>query len=125
MSENQNKLLLVAEDSAFTRYSIVTILKELEFVDFIEAENGTQVLALLKNHKPDCVLLDLLMPETGGVEVLEEMMKTGSSIPVIVLTADIQDTTHQRCLKLGVKAFIKKPLEAAILLSTVKEVLNI
>ena len=50
---------------------------------------------------PDCTVLDLIMPEMGGIEVLQQLGHQGSHGPVIVLTAGIQETTRAACLELG------------------------
>lgn len=121
---NLTKQILVVDDSSFTRYTIIEILKEIGDWDFIEAEDGQKALDLLEIHKPDCILLDLLMPIVGGIEVLEKMQNKGYNSPVIVFTADIQDTTRKKCLDLGATDVINKPLEAEILVNSIMKVIN-
>ncbi len=123
MSQVQKKVILVAEDSSFTRYTIIEILKEIGQWDFIEAVDGSQALKFLDSHKPDCLLLDLLMPVVDGFEVLAEMQKKEIKIPVIVFTADIQDTTRQKCINLGASEILNKPIDANVLKDTIKRAL--
>lgn len=108
--------VLVVDDSSFQRRKICTALEANGYV-VQAASDGQECLAIVGSAPPDCIVLDLLMPEMGGIEVLEIMRKRDLHIPVIVHTADIQDTTRQHCLDLGAIAFINKPFRAEELLS--------
>ena len=82
------------------------------------SDKGAQVIKI-EDEKFDCMIMDNLMPNKTGVEVLEELNKTGNGIPTIVLTADIQDTTKARCIELGAFAFLNKPIKKEELVSAV------
>jgi len=101
--------ILIIDDSVFQRRSIRKILSVDEH-DIQEAANGHQGLETLATFTPDCILLDILMPDMNGLSFLKALQQQGATVPVIVLTADIQDTTSQECLKLGAKEVIHKPL---------------
>ncbi len=101
--------ILVVDDSWFQRKQIAKILKTHGH-DMIEAIDGKDAIDKTLGEKPDCMLLDLLMPEMNGIQVLEFLKEEKSDIPVIVLSADIQDTTRERCFELGVADFINKPV---------------
>ncbi len=101
--------ILVVDDSWFQRKQIAKILKTCGH-EMTEAVDGKDAVEKALGEKPDCMLLDLLMPEMNGIQVLEFLQKEESDIPVIVLSADIQDTTRARCFELGVKEFINKPV---------------
>jgi CheY-like chemotaxis protein len=115
--------ILMVDDSMYQRHKARHAL-EAEGYDLVEAANGHEGLEMIAVNSPDCILLDLIMPEMGGLEVLQALRDRGSSIPVVVLTADIQESTRQRCLELGTSAFINKPLQEAELVNTVKRVLD-
>lgn len=70
------------------------------------------------------MLLDLLMPEMEGREVLQAMRDRGYKIPVIVITADIQSTTRCECLDLGALAVIHKMPNSDELLGWIKKALS-
>ena len=110
------KTVLVVDDSSFQRKKICTALESNGY-QVQAASNGQECLTMLESAPPDCIVLDLLMPEMGGIEVLEIMRERNLHIPVIVHTADIQDTTRQHCLDLGAVAFINKPFRADELLT--------
>lgn len=100
-------LLLIVEDSWLSRRVLCKILKEKGY-EILEAASGPEALEILRSKSPDCILLDLLMPEMEGREVLKILREQGSKIPVIVITADIQKTTRSECLELGAIAVINK-----------------
>lgn len=102
-------LILITDDAAFTRRMIrKELLKNDEHV-VLEAANGVECLELLDSHQPDCILLDLLMPELDGYGVLQALKNRGAIIPTIVLSADIQDSAREQCMALGAYAMLKKP----------------
>lgn len=118
--------ILVVDDSVFQRRSIRKIL-EVDGHDIQEAANGRQGLEMLATFTPDCILLDILMPDMNGLSFLGALEEQEITIPVVVLTADIQDTTSQECLKLGAKEVIHKPLlpaEGARLRDIINNVLD-
>ena len=75
-----------------------------------EAENGRAGLEKIAARKPHCILTDLLMPDMGGLELLESLRELGAAIPVIIITANIQESVRQRCLELGAAAVVNKPV---------------
>ena len=101
--------ILIVDDSVFQRRSLRKIL-DIDGHDIQEAANGRQGLEMLATSTPDCILLDILMPDMNGLSFLKALQQQKATIPVVVLTADIQDTTSQECLKLGAKEVIHKPL---------------
>jgi CheY-like chemotaxis protein len=115
-------LILVIDDSNLARSAIRKILAP-EGYEILEASNGEEGTKMLSQHAPDCILMDLLMPGISGLDILRQLNSTGSSTPVIVITADIQDSVRSKCLELGAFAVVNKPLLFETLLGTVKEAL--
>ena len=115
--------ILVVDDSWFQRKQIAKILKAHGH-GMIEAVDGKDAVDKALEEKPDCMLLDLLMPEMDGIQVLEYLRKEESDIPVIVLSADIQDTTRAKCFELGVADFINKPVNEESLRDALANVLG-
>ena len=102
-------LILIIEDAWFTRRAICKILQGSGY-ETLEAENGRQGLEIAASRPDiDCMLLDLLMPEVDGWGVLKALREQQSQLPVIVLTADIQESTRQQCIELGAFTVINKP----------------
>lgn len=116
--------VLIIDDSSFQRKIISSILTAEDY-EIISAQNGQEGLKYLAGDLPDLMVLDLLMPEMDGMEVLAEMRERGIQVPVIVLTADIQDSTKQKCIELGAARFINKPVKKDELCASVREVLGV
>lgn len=116
--------ILLADDSLFQRKVIKGFFEGLN-VEITEAKNGVEVLNLINSINPDCILLDLLMPEKNGIEVLQELKLTGNTIPVIVISADIQESTIKEVYDLGAYAFINKPPKKEELFEKLKEIIKI
>jgi chemotaxis protein CheC len=100
--------ILTIDDSLYMRKKIANILKE-DGHEILEAEDGLKGLQMAHSLKPDCILLDLIMPDMDGMKVLKSLSESDSTVPVIVITADIQESVQKQCLELGVHAFINKP----------------
>ena len=101
--------VLIADDSGTVRKSLAGQF-EAEGFTALEAEDGLQTIEKIRSYAPDCVILDLLMPEMGGLEVLKKLKEENIKVPVVVLSADIQNTTREKCMELGAVDFINKPL---------------
>ncbi len=114
--------ILIAEDSMFQRKKIRGIFKT-ESYELLEATNGKECLNLAVDQQPDCIILDLLMPEMDGMEVLAQLKAQNINIPVIIHSADIQESTQKVCFELGAVAFVNKPIKEEKLLSLVKNTL--
>ena len=115
--------ILIVDDSIFSRRALRKTLSS-EGYQVLEAINGRHGLEMIQEHQPDCVLLDMLMPELDGTEVLEELNEQGIEVPVIVVTADIQEHTQARCLELGAKAFLNKPPKNGQLQQAIQTILS-
>ncbi len=108
--------VLVVDDIASNRYILVTHLKKQGISNISEAENGHQALEQLKNNQFDLVLLDVMMPEVDGYEVLEQMKadKNLRNIPVIMITAldDMESTV--KCIESGAADYLLKPFNPVL-----------
>jgi CheY-like chemotaxis protein len=101
--------ILIVEDAALSRQVLRRIL-QADGHTIWEAKNGLQGLEILlkQQQRPDCILVDILMPEMGGIEFLKVIGQQEFKIPTIVITADIQETTRVECLELGAMTVIHK-----------------
>jgi CheY-like chemotaxis protein len=115
--------ILIIEDSMFQRTIIRDAVREDGHTP-VEAGNGSLALEIIRENPPDCIITDLLMPGMDGITFLTTLAQEGSRIPVIVLSADIQETTRQQCMALGAACFLNKPLKRAQLLEALAQVLG-
>jgi two-component system chemotaxis response regulator CheY len=116
------KLLLV-DDSALARRSMRSILESGGF-EVVEAEDGMLALERYFLEKPDLVLLDLVMKGMYGLDVLTKLRELDPSARIIVVSADVQDSSHQLVEEAGASAFINKPVERERVLNVVRTVLE-
>ena len=115
-------VLLIADDSMFQRFQTAKTATEAGF-DVIEAKDGEECLRLAREQRPQALLLDLNMPDPGGVAVLEVLSRELPDIQVCVVTADIQETTRVRCMELGARGFLNKPVDQTALRETLAALL--
>lgn len=115
--------ILLVDDSKFQRKCISQMLCGLGH-EVSEAENGEMGLQMIEAAKPDMIITDLLMPVLDGVGLLRGVKEANCTIPVIVVTADIQESTKKECLQLGAKAFLNKPHNSADLEAALSRFLN-
>ncbi len=109
--------LLVVDDNAENREVLATMLERQGYTVAL-AEGGTQALELLEQRPTfDLVLLDIMMPEVDGFQVLQQMKSDAhlAHIPVIVISAldDLSDSVH--CIELGAEDYLSKPFNAVLL----------
>ncbi len=102
--------LLIVEDDRFQRERCDDILGELYELDF--AGDGFEAIARVLSEPPDLILLDLMLPRVGGLEVLRSLQAAGSTVPVIVTSGTLGRTTDRvRALFLGATDVMPKPLQ--------------
>ncbi len=116
-------LILIIDDSSFTRKRLANMIKA-EGYETLEASDGRQGLEMTAAHSPDCIVIDLIMPEMDGLELLEVLNNQGSKIPRIVVTADIQETVRKECLERGALAVLNKPPKQDELQNTLAKALG-
>jgi two-component system KDP operon response regulator KdpE len=117
----RRKVLLVDDEERMVRF----IRLNLEHDGFVvsEAFNGKQALQRLRDETPDLILLDVMMPDMDGFDVLE-MMREISNVPVIMLTAKGEENDRVRGLELGADDYVTKPFSPRELTSRIKAVLR-
>lgn len=120
--DNLMTRILIVDDSLFQR-RIISAPLHAEGFEIIEAVNGQDGLEKISTEKPDLILLDILMPEKDGRAVLKELHDAKNTIPVIMLTSDVQDSTRAECMNLGARAFVNKPVKAEELLPIIRSIL--
>lgn len=115
--------ILIVDDSGFQRAFLRRTLTEGGHT-VLEAGNGDEALATVAAERPDAILTDLIMPDMRGLALLETLAEQGSDVPVVVLTADIQQRVQQQCLEAGAARVLHKPVAPELLLGTLGEVLG-
>jgi len=104
-----SKVVLLVEDNDFIRNMYHLKLSKSN-IEVVEAVDGKMALDKIKEHKPDLVLLDMMMPNVSGIDVLKELKKEGlvPDMPVIVLTNIMNPQSIEEAKKLGARDYIIK-----------------
>ncbi len=115
------KILVVDDEERMVRF--IRLNLEHDGFRVIEAFNGTQAINKVRSNLPDVVLLDVMMPDIDGFEVLRLIRET-STVPVIMLTAKGEEDDRVRGLELGADDYVTKPFSPRELVSRVRAVLR-
>ena len=114
--------LLVAEDEAAIR-DLLRDFFEGQGYAVVTAADGKEALAAAREHDPDLVLLDVMMPWVDGFEVVRQLRRDGET-PVILLTARAAETDKVEGLSLGADDYVAKPFSTRVLTARVKALLR-
>ncbi|MDP8956228.1 MAG: response regulator [Actinomycetota bacterium] len=108
--------ILVVEDNKVHQQTLVQMLTREGHI-VTTAENGRQALDLIESERFDVVLLDILMPEVDGYEVLEQLKEDPKlrHMPVIMTTAVDDIASAVRCIEMGAEDFLTKPFDVTVL----------
>lgn len=117
-----NKRILVVDDEE-RMVRFIRLNLEHDGFQVIEAFNGKQAMNKIRESLPDLILLDVMMPDIEGFDVLE-MIRENNDVPVIMLTAKSEEDDRVRGLELGADDYITKPFSPRELTSRVKAVLR-
>jgi|SRR5579883_1622107 len=116
------KILTCDDEKNIVR--LIQVNLERQGYEVVTAYNGRECLEKVASEKPDLIVLDLMMPEMTGFEVLEELKKDPETqnIPVIMLTARTQDQDVLRGWQSGVECYLTKPFNPIELLTFIKRI---
>jgi DNA-binding NtrC family response regulator len=113
------KVLIVDDDKAFL--AILAERMQNRGMEVSTAESAAAALQLLENESFDAVLLDLMMPEMGGIEALQIMRRKQPEVQVIFLTGHPSVSKGVEAMKLGAMDFIPKPVDMNELTEKIKQ----
>jgi DNA-binding NtrC family response regulator len=114
--------ILVADDDDDMRRVLRGLLEP--FGEVVEARDGAQALRLLRASPLRLMLLDVVMPELGGIEVLQAAREIAPAVPVLMLTGEADVAMAKLALECGARAYITKPFDIDRLLAEVRRLLE-
>ncbi|HEY9501606.1 MAG TPA: response regulator [Pyrinomonadaceae bacterium] len=115
--------IMVVDDSAMSRRSLKRILESSNY-EVIEADDGMTALEKYFLEKPDLVMLDMLMKGMYGLDVLTKLREIDKNARVVIVSADIQNSTREMAKEAGALDFINKPFAAESVLNVVTGILS-
>jgi CheY-like chemotaxis protein len=115
------KSIVVADDDPDI-LSIVAMSLETQGYDVYKATNGREAVDLVRDHHPDLIILDMMMPVMSGYEAITELKAddTTKVIPIIGLSAKAMATDMERATDVGIDGYITKPFRIAQVLSVIE-----
>ncbi len=119
------KKILIVDDNEDVAKGLRIFLRAQNYATVI-ASDAVAAISQAKKENPDLIVLDLGLPAGDGYVVMERLSNVESlaSIPVIVFTAQDEEAHKEESLKAGAKAFFQKPVDNAVLLSTIRQILE-
>ena len=120
-----DEVIMMVDDEPLMLGILEVYLFQEGYRNFIPIDDSTKALGLIHQEKPDCVFLDIHMPEVNGFEILEAIRSNPETrhMSVIVLTSDTDPATKLKALELGVTDFLEKPIDASELILRLRNAL--
>jgi CheY-like chemotaxis protein len=103
---------LVCDDSKMARKMLIKSLKSLlnDDIEIFEASNGLEAVSIFAEESPYITFMDLTMPEMNGFDAVKNICQKDKDAKIIVVSADIQETSKAKAKENGALGFIKKPI---------------
>ena len=115
--EKRSRIMVVDDDRNLLE--LISRILELEGYDVSVTADSSSVLALLKEYRPDLVLLDIIMPKLDGFQVLY-LIRQHSNVPVIMLTAKGEVNSLEKAVILGADDYVRKPFSTRVLMARIE-----
>ncbi|MFP3566046.1 response regulator transcription factor [Paraburkholderia sp. SIMBA_030] len=117
---NPNQIVAVVDDDGSVCRAIRRLLQSvgIEAETFSSGEEFLDMLSAIPSYRPSCVILDIQMPGISGLEVQRQLAPIG--LPIIIITAHDELSARQTALASGAVAYLRKPLNGAILIKAVE-----
>jgi len=122
----EKKRIMLVDDEEDVLKTTKLILEQAGNFEVLALSNAKDIITQLHNFKPDVILLDLLMPFIGGIEVCEMLNKDsmGKQVPIIILSALSKDSDKLISYKSGAVDYIVKPIDSEALIKKIEKVLR-
>lgn len=123
--ESDKALVMLIDDDVINIKAVKTMLKD-EY-NIVAAQSGKEAFELLKEKKPDLILLDVYMPEMDGHEVIRALKENSeyAEIPVVFLTSDVEENTEIQGFSEGAIDFIRKPFRKNVAIQRIRRILEL
>ncbi|SEA38168.1 two-component system, chemotaxis family, response regulator CheY [Desulfuromusa kysingii] len=119
-----SKRVLIVDDALFMRTMLRDIFTTAGWQVIAEAETGEQAITAYHEQQPDLVTMDLVMPEMGGIEALQAILRDAPDAAIVVCSALGQKSLILDAINSGAKDFIVKPFQSAQVLEVVERVIS-
>lgn len=117
--------LVIVDDAPFIREVLKHVFSATDVTVVAEAADGVEALEVVRQHKPDVVLMDIVMPRKSGIEATVEILKLLPSVRVIACSTVDQNTMVMRALEAGCCNYITKPFKADEVIQAVRAAVDL
>lgn len=115
--------VLYVEDEELEREHVSKLLN-LIFINIIVAKDGYEALEIYKNQDIDLVITDLTMPNMSGLQLIDNIKKINSKVPIVVMSAQNDNNYIYKAILAGIDSFIMKPIQLDKLISTIEKIVE-
>lgn len=115
---------LIVDDHPVIRGAVKIVLKQAGFQRIHEAHNGNEVLPMIREHKPDIVVLDLNLQSLDGLDVLDRIRASNLGCRVVIFTSQEPLFYQERCMRAGAGAYVAKTNDLEHLLKAIQAVMS-
>jgi FixJ family two-component response regulator len=116
-------LVAIVDDEESVRRALGRLLRSAGF-DVQTFASGSDFIHSLARSSPQCLVLDLRMPHMTGFDVQAALLETRADVPVVVITGDDSPESRELILSRGAKAFLRKPVDEAMLLDAIQSAIG-
>lgn len=114
--------VLIVDDVAFVRKTLRKIFTDANYQVVGEAEDGIAAIQLFKQHRPDVVTMDVVMPQMSGIEAAKKILQIEKSAKIVMISAMGQESLIIEAINAGVRDYLLKPFSAEEILKTMDRV---
>ncbi len=123
MSDVKSIRILIADDHLMVRRGLSSLIQGVpDFVLVGEAEDGRQAILMCRNLHPDVIVMDIVMPEVGGIEAIRSICAESPSVNIIALTSFPDAPLIRQALEAGARGFLYKDVGADELINAIQQV---
>lgn len=115
---NARHRIAVVDDNHSVRKALQRLLRSVN-LDADAYGSGREFLDALGDARPDCLVLDLQMPEMNGFELQQHLAESGIHLPVVVITGHDEPGMRAQCMAAGASTYLRKPLDDKVLLDAI------
>jgi FixJ family two-component response regulator len=116
-------LIAVVDDEESVRKALGRLIRAAGF-EVVTYSSGADFLRSIRQRRPHCVVLDLRMPWVNGFDVQSALLQAEEQLPIVIITGDDSPESRLRALKQGAKAYLRKPVDDAILLDAIQSAMR-
>jgi two-component system chemotaxis response regulator CheY len=113
---------MIVDDALFMRNMLKDICLRAGYTVVAEADNGESAVDLYREHRPDLVTMDIVMPKRSGIEALQDIMSEDPAARVVMVSALGQDSLVLEAIEAGARDFIVKPFKEERVVDVIRRV---